>query len=327
MSSDLKKKIINKYVPNPDQMKLWPKVSGNDINGLGEKKFRRPSPVYWRPSETIPHGPLQDWFYKNFLVSNEINEERAKRQKVMDAPLSKKNKIKIKNSPEGWTRKIKNLALEFGAEDVGITRMNNDWVFEDKNIKGRWVIVIAVKHNYESLSKAPKDPAAVEVLKQYTRALKIVKKISSWILDVGCDAWPHGGPMAGDIVMIPAAISAGLGELGKHGSIINKKLGSNFRLGLVLTDLPLLPDKKEEFGADNFCMNCQLCSTLCPPKAISQKKQWVRGQKRWYVNFDLCLPFFNENKGCGICIAVCPWSRPGVAGNLIKKFNIKKKLI
>jgi epoxyqueuosine reductase QueG len=41
--------------------------------------------------------------------------------------------------------------------------------------------------------------------------------------------------------------------------------------------------------------------------------------RKWYVDFDKCLPFFNENKGCGICIAVCPWSRPGVADTLVQK--------
>lgn len=39
--------------------------------------------------------------------------------------------------------------------------------------------------------------------------------------------------------MIPHAHAAGLGELGKHGSLISPELGPNFRLGMVTTDLPL----------------------------------------------------------------------------------------
>ena len=39
----------------------------------------------------------------------------------------------------------------------------------------------------------------------------------------------------------------------------------------------------------------------------------------WYVDFDRCLPFFNEHQGCAICIAVCPWSRPGIGMNLAQK--------
>ena len=44
----------------------------------------------------------------------------------------------------------------------------------------------------------------------------------------GWDAKPHGGPNAVPVLMIPAAIAAGMGELGKHGSMINRELGSTF---------------------------------------------------------------------------------------------------
>jgi epoxyqueuosine reductase len=43
--------------------------------------------------------------------------------------------------------------------------------------------------------------------------------------------------MAGFFVLIPAAIEAGLGELGKHGSMIHRQFGANFGLARVLTDL------------------------------------------------------------------------------------------
>jgi epoxyqueuosine reductase len=46
----------------------------------------------------------------------------------------------------------------------------------------------------------------------------------------------------------------------------------------------------------------------------------VRGDEKWYVDFDKCLPYFVESHTCGICLAVCPWSRPGIADNLLKKF-------
>jgi epoxyqueuosine reductase QueG len=37
------------------------------------------------------------------------------------------------------------------------------------------------------------------------------------------------------------------------------------------------------------------------------------------VDFDRCLPFFNEHQGCAVCLAACPWNRPGVAPNLVRK--------
>ena len=48
-------------------------------------------------------------------------------------------------------------------------------------------------------------------------------------------------------------------------------------------------------------------------------KQTVRGKTRWYVDFDKCVPYFNENQGCAICLVVCPWSRPGIATKLVVK--------
>jgi len=53
--------------------------------------------------------------------------------------------------------------------------------------------------------------------------------------------------------------------------------------------------------------------------ALSPGKQRVRGATKWYVDFDKCLPFFNQTNGCAICIAVCPWSHPGVGLNLAAK--------
>ena len=102
-------------------------------------------------------------------------------------------------------------------------------------------------------------------------------------------------------------------------AIINRDLGSNFRLAAVSTGLPLILDAPDDFGADEFCVNCQVCTEACPPQAIYETKQIVRGARKWYVDFDKCIPYFVDYKTCGICLAVCPWSRPGVADNLLVK--------
>jgi epoxyqueuosine reductase QueG len=47
----------------------------------------------------------------------------------------------------------------------------------------------------------------------------------------------------------------------------------------------------------------------------------VRGNLKWYVDFDKCIPFFNENAGCAICIAVCPWSIPGKGPRIIEQLQ------
>ncbi len=93
--------------------------------------------------------------------------------------------------------------------------------------------------------------------------------------------------------------------------------GSNVRLATVLTDLSLAVDQPRDLGVDDLCAHCRICETNGPPHALFPEKQLVRGQQRWYVNFDKCAPYFAETRGRGICIEVYPWSTPGKGPKLI----------
>lgn len=67
------------------------------------------------------------------------------------------------------------------------------------------------------------------------------------------------------------------------------------------------------FGANGFCGNCRLCEDGGPPVALSPDQRMVRGARRCYVlDFGACISVFAETSGCALCIAFCPWSRPGV---------------
>jgi len=181
------------------------------------------------------------------------------------------------------------------------------------------MILIAVAQDYEAMRTAPSSRALVEITRQYGNGTRTAKAIASWLRERGHDAFPYGGPMAGSFILIPAAIAAGLGELGKHGSMIHPRFGSSFRLACVLTDVALVADEPRAFGADGFCASCRICIEACPPVAILEAKQLVRGERRWYVDFDKCLPYFNENLSCALCLAVCPFSRPEIGLNLVAK--------
>ena len=98
--------------------------------------------------------------------------------------------------------------------------------------------------------------------------------------------------------------------------MISKEYGSNFRLAAVLTDMPLVHDAPVDIGVQDLCLHCRRCVIDCPPGAINEDKQWVRGVERWYVDFDKCVPYFVKTYGCAICIEVCPWSEPGRGAEL-----------
>lgn len=314
------------FTPDPAQTALMPDLSGNTVNGLGETEPRRPRMVYWAPDpQDIPHGPLQRYFYAQSALVPAFADRRAERQKILDAPLPPVSGDRVLRDPQDWTDALTGFIAEGDCEMTGVARMRPEWVYENQVVPQSNVIMIGVQHDYDAICTAPEPEAGLEVMAQYARAAAAAKKITGWLRQQGWPAEPVTGPMTGALAMIPPALACGFGELGKHGSIINPDLGASFRLSAVLTDAPFAPTPPRDHGIDGFCMNCRICEDACPPAALTPDKQTVRGETRWYVDFDKCLPYFNQTHGCAICIAVCPWSRPGIGLNLAAKLARKRK--
>ncbi len=303
-----------------EQRALLPDVSGNVINGLGETLLRRPTPLYWHNAKTIAHGKVQTWMLQKSSSEvpeiSDMNNQLGGRGSKTRMPKASQP---VTDTPPHWTAKVKEMALANEADLVGIARLRAEWVFEGYEVSLPWIVMIGVQMEYQELAKAPQPPSVIEVMRQYNRGIRAARAVGDWILTQGYAADPHGGPICGPITMSPPAIACGFGELGKHGSIINRSYGASFRLACVLTDLPLVEDTPDVFGVDDFCTRCRLCTAACPPDAILDEKQMVRGEEKWYVDFDKCVPYFNETYGCGICLVVCPWSRPGVTPRLVEK--------
>jgi epoxyqueuosine reductase len=306
------------YSPKPETVALL-KVSGNPINGLGETAPRRPSPFFWHPPDQHPFGELQ-------IVARQSSRRCPGAGAAFQAAYSYPELIPVADvrseAPAAqFAAQATTFALSHEADAVGITPMNPLYVFEGYTIDEPWVIVMALAHNYERLKEVPSDETngvgVCDVGDQYARGTRASYALTNWIRAQGYNANPYPGPMAGALVLIPPAIASGLGELGKHGSLISRQFGSGVRLAGVTTDMPLVASAPDHFGADEFCMSCQACTHACPPGAIAENKQMVRGVERWYVDFDKCIPYFAESASCGICIADCPWTRPDVRPKLL----------
>ena len=315
-----------RFVPSAEQRALFPEISGNAVNGLGEDAVRRPSPIYWHSPKTLAHGALQQYMLRQTQarvpVVGNLNDGLGGRGAKERSP---KAATVVQDSPDSWSARVKAFALANEADLVGITALRQEWVFEGYQAALPWMIVLAMAMDHAELATAPEPASVIEVMRQYNRGTRAARALADWILGQGWQAEAHGGPQAGPVLLIPAALECGFGELGKHGSIINRRFGSSFRLAGVLTEIPLAADSAEAFGADDFCIHCRLCADACPPDAIAPAKQMVRGVEKWYVDFDRCIGYFNESNGCGICIAVCPWSLPGVAPKLAEKLTRRRE--
>jgi epoxyqueuosine reductase len=126
----------------------------------------------------------------------------------------------------------------------------------------------------------------------------------------------------GPILERDFAQRAGLGFIGKHTNLINRKLGNWIFIAEILTTLKLEPDAPEK----NHCGKCSRCITACPTNAISAPFQLDARKCISYLTIELkgAIPvelrpaIGNRIFGCDDCLAACPWNRFAREGSLMK---------
>ena len=285
-------------------------VSGNDINGRGLKEKVRPRRVFhatW--IRELPWTGMNDFFLMNNSWSIMLQALRNRWLMRRCAGPVAKRRVEV-NDPGEMARRLKQKAQELGAGIVGITEMEPNDLYEDMEMKHRYAICIGIPMRREEMLHVPHERSGLEVQRVYGEVARVAVELAEYIRAMGWPAHAYGDPRSTEALQIPMAVRAGLGQLGKHGSMISKEYGSNFRLSAVATDIPLSIDGPVDIGVDDLCLGCRRCTIDCPPDAIIDEKQWVRGEYRWYVDFDKCVPYFSTTFGCAICIEVCPWSEP-----------------
>ncbi|MEM6928604.1 MAG: 4Fe-4S dicluster domain-containing protein [Myxococcota bacterium] len=300
--------------PEPDYPFAYrrPPLSGNVANGLDEPSARRPRKVYHTMDYSTPWGGMELYLH----ATNTANAVSRIVRGIWDnrdrrGPLAPVRRTV--DDPAGMTATLVDTMREVGAALVGVAELAEHHLYEGAKRRHRYAVSLAVTMDREAMLTAPEEPSRLAVLDAYVDVGQLAIDLAKRIRALGWEAEAHTNNDfdASDVVHVPVAIDAGLGQLGKHGSLITVEHGSNVRLATVLTDLPLVPSAPVDIGVDDFCASCQVCVTNCPPHAIFDTKQLVRGEVRWYVDFDTCTPYFSANGGCGICIEVCPWSEEG----------------
>ena len=105
----------------------------------------------------------------------------------------------------------------------------------------------------------------------------------------------------------------GLGWQGKNTLLINKNAGSFFFIGIILTNLDLLPDKPET----DHCSSCDKCIKACPTGALRRPYELDISKCISYRTIESKVPIPEELKGtfndriygCDICQDVCPFNK------------------
>lgn len=301
--------------------------SGNEINGLGESRFRQARHVFHGKFGAAMDWAAMDHFFTLINAIGVVWHMMMIRWALRRAegPVAKQ-KVHFGTLQEASAH-VKAKGSGFGAVKMGITTITEETVYEGRFVPWKGAIILALPMDREEMAHAPHDPAAVEVMRAYRAVAEMAVKLADHIRAMGWEARAYGDPNSTDVLHIPLAVNAGIGQLGKHGSLICEEYGSNIRLVTVVTDLPLEMDEPADIGVDDFCLNCKICSTQCPPKAIHNEQKLVRGKRKWYVDFDKCVPYFAKTKGCAICIQVCPWSETGRGIKISKKMLTRRDAV
>ena len=248
-------------------------------------------------------------------------------------------------TPSENSRKIKDKAYELGFLQTGIARADRleedagrlrDWLrkgyhgsmgymlnhFEKrvdprKLVKGARSVVVVLQNYYTRDKQQDESAPRISMYaygKDYHRLVR--KKLKSLFDFMESEM----GPLSGRVFVDSAPVLerawgrlAGLGWIGKHSLLLNRKYGSWFFLGVIVTDLELEPDAPVK----DYCGECTRCVDACPTNAILPGKTVDGSRCISYLtieNRSEHLPeefrgkMENRVFGCDICQEVCPWN-------------------
>jgi ferredoxin len=233
------------------------------------------------------------------------------------------------SDPAAMAAHIKAVGRFFGADLAGICSLDQSFVFTHRGLridyaKGlagqpihvphRFAISLAVQSEYELYTNSPNFINDIPHGKGYLKTARVAVCLAAYIRELGYPAKAHFF-INEEVLHVPIAVLAGVGELARNGSLIARDYGPRVRLATVTTDLPLAADGPVDIGVQALCDMCDKCAINCPARCIPLgPKAVVRGVEKWQLDNDKCMTYWTANpqkfNSCARCIAVCPWNMP-----------------
>jgi epoxyqueuosine reductase len=246
---------------------------------------------------------------------------------------------------EEVTQRVKTAALFFGASLVGVTELDEKWLYSryssmDETVRQgdiryedaekaeyledgtlvipkshKYCIVMAYEMDYDGYRLSPGANASAATGNGYSRMAFTGASLAQFIRYLGYGAVPCGNNTG---LSVPMAIDAGLGEKSRLGCLVTPKYGPRVRLNKVFTDMPLNFDAPISFGVTEFCEVCRKCAESCPSGAITHGEQSytsdnisnIQGVYKWQNDMEKCFRFWMENgSDCSVCFGVCPFNK------------------
>jgi len=247
------------------------------------------------------------------------------REEMVEGPAAPE---KIVMTPERAAEKIKGWATYQGIDLVRIGPLDPMYVYSHKGrtylrtgfgepevgtpieLTHKHAIVIVDALDTTLLKGAPKKQVMFAIYRAYSHLGNVAVTLAQYIRMLGYPARAHIITNY-QVIVPPIAVDAGVGEFGRNGLVISKEFGQAMKMAVVTTDLPMIYDKKTDFGVDNICRNCKICAERCPAGAINHgDKKIIRGASRYPFSPEACFNVWKTTgTDCGVCIISCPHTR------------------
>ena len=212
-------------------------------------------------------------------------------------------------------KRIKKFCLNWGADLFGtadVSSLKDGFAVSAKVAKDlHTAISLGVRVSSGVLSEIENQPTKLyfhhyRVVNMFLDQLAL--RLSNFIQNSGSQALPIPASIIVDWQKQTAHLShkhigylAGMGWIGRNNLLVNRRLGSQFRLVTVLTDMPLKYDKP----AKEDCGKCRACVVICPVKAIKEKKEDFDHLGCFELLKDFQRQKIVDQYICGICVNAC----------------------
>ena len=196
---------------------------------------------------------------------------------IVDGQLAPR---KVEAHPARMASRTKAIARRLGADDVRIGLLNPAWVYSHRgtppffpdcrpnpphfsgpptgygdlqygdvvDVPHRYAIAMAFSQDLGIMRTGGTPVSDLEVGRVYGASALVTTQLAAYIRALGWPARAHHLRNYG-VQVVPVAVDAGLGELGRCGYLIHPRLGANLRLTCVTTDLPLAVDAPVDLEA------------------------------------------------------------------------------
>lgn len=235
--------------------------------------------------------------------------------------------------PAPATAYVKGLARYWGARTVGVAKLQPYHIYSHVgrgageygtpiHLTHPFAVAFTVEMEHAMVRTAPAAPTLLESGRKYAEAAMVAILLAKTIRAMGYPARAH---VDGNYRVIGPLVAwdAGLGEFGRMGLLITPELGPRVRLGVVTTNLPLVPDgRRPDPSVLDFCAVCLKCAENCPVRAIPfDARQEIGGALRWQIDQEICYRYWCvTGTDCALCVAVCPYAHPDTLfHNLVRR--------